>query len=157
MILSSPGLVPRIGVVRRAAARLGRLVAPDLRVPHGLPLHKLSHDPGVLPQVTSDRLTHALVTPRLVTFMLDDGERAIADAARCRVPTLLLVAGDDWLVRAEGSRRFHAALPAGVGSLHEYPALYHELLQERPPDRATVLGDLMAWLGGQLASARRGR
>lgn len=151
MILSSPGLVPRIGPIRRAAARIGRRIAPNLRLPHGLPLHKLSHDLAVLPQLTIDPLTHTLVTPRLVTFMIDHGARAIADAPRCHVPTLLLVAGDDWLVVPDGARRFHAALPPGVGTMHEYPALYHEVLQERLPDRTTVLADLTTWLGGQLA------
>ena len=150
MMLSSPGLVPRIGPVRRAAARLGSRLVPDLRVPHGLPLDRLSHDPAVLPMVKDDPLCHTLVTPRLVQFMIDAGERAIADAPRCRVPALLLVAGDDHLVRPEGARRFHAALPPQVGTMHEYAALYHEVLQERAEDRERVVGDLLSWVEARL-------
>ena len=151
MVLSSPGLVPRITAVERLAVRVGHRIAPNLRVPHGLPLDKLSHDPAVEAQVRGDPLAHDRVTPRLVAFMLNGGARAIGDAPRCRVPTLLLVAGDDHLVRPEGARRFHAALPPGVGTLHEYPALYHELFQERASDREAVIADLLGWLRGQAA------
>lgn len=153
MVLSSPGLVPNINLVQRAAARVGRRIAPSLRVPHGLPLERLSHDPAVAPAMRADPLVHDRVTPRLVGFMLDAGERAIADAARCTVPTLLLVAGDDHLVRPEGARRFHARMQPGVAILHEYPALYHEVLQERAPDRARVMADLVGWLRGRLGVA----
>ena len=153
MVLSSPGLVPNIDAVQRAAARAGSRVAPALRVPHGLPLDKLSHDPSVEPAMRADPLVHDRVTPRLVRFMLDAGERAIADAPRCTVPTLLLVAGDDRLVRPDGARRFHTRMQPGVSVLHEYPGLYHELFNERATDRARVMADLGAWLRGRLGVA----
>jgi alpha-beta hydrolase superfamily lysophospholipase len=150
MVLSSPGLVPRIDLLQRLAARVGAMLVPSLRVPHGLPLDKLSHDPAVEPALRADPLVHDRVTPRLVRFMLDAGERAIADAARCTVPTLLLVAGDDRLVRPEGARRFHAGMQPGVSVLHEYPQLYHELLNERLDDRTRVVQQLTDWLRGRL-------
>ena len=152
IVLSAPALVPRVNAVERFTARVGSRHAPGLRVPHMLPLHRLSHDPAVVLALAADKLVHDRVTPRLVQFMLDAGERAIADAPRCTTPTLLLVAGDDRLVDPGGARRFHAALPAGVGELHEYPSLYHELFQERDTDRQRVLGDLDAWLRARLAS-----
>lgn len=145
MILSSPGLVPRVNAVQRLAARLGARVAPTLRVPHGLPLDRLSHDPAIARAVRSDPLAHDRVTPRLVTFMLDEGPRAIADAATCRVPTLLQVAGDDRLVDPAGARAFFERLPTGVGTWREYPGLYHEVYNEREPDRGRVIEDLVAW------------
>jgi alpha-beta hydrolase superfamily lysophospholipase len=153
MVLSSPGLVPRVNVLQRLAARVGALLVPSLRVPHGLPLDKLSHDPAVEPTLRADPLAHDRVTPRLVRFMLDAGERAIADAAGCTVPTLLLVAGDDRLVRPDGARRFHARMQPDMSMLHEYPALYHELFNERPADRARVLDDLARWLRDRLGVA----
>lgn len=64
---------------------------------------------------------------------------------------LLLVAGDDGLVDARGSRELAAALAPGVGTLHFYDGLYHEVFNEREPDRARVLGDLGAWVERQLS------
>jgi len=94
------------------------------------------------------------VTPRLAQFILDAGEQARRDAPRFDVPTLLLVAGSDRLVDPSGARDFAAALPAGRATLHVYDALYHEVLNEREPDRTRVLADLRAWLAARLADAR---
>ena len=148
LVLSSPALVPRITWIERVAARIGRVIAPNLRLPHRLPMHKLSHDPAVLAAATADTRMHILVTPRLVAFMLDAGARALADAARCGVPTLLLVAGDDHFVRADASRRFAAALPEAT--LEFYEPLYHEVFNELAANRAEVLADLRAWTRREL-------
>jgi alpha-beta hydrolase superfamily lysophospholipase len=150
MILSSPALAPRLSALDRLATRVGMRLAPDMRVPHRLPLHHLSHDPAVLKALATDPLVHDRVTPRLVSFMLAAGRQAIADAPRCRVPTLLLVSGDDRLVRREGAIAFHAALPDGVGELHLYDALYHEVFNEVENDRAQVFSDLAGWLERRL-------
>jgi alpha-beta hydrolase superfamily lysophospholipase len=148
MVLSSPALVPRITWVERLAARVGSRLLPNLRVPNRLPMTHVSHDPEVVAGIPGDPDMHGLVTPRLVAFLLDGGARAIADAARCDVPTLLQVAGTDRFVDPAGAERFHARLPAGVGTLRRYEPLYHEIYNERPADRAHVLADLADWLAG---------
>lgn len=150
MVLSSPALRPRVSRIDRWAAELGNRWLPNLRVPNRLPMHQVSHDPDVVAAVQADAEMHDRVTPRLVAFMLAAGEAAIADAARCDVPTLLQIAGDDRFVDPAGAEAFHARLPAGVGTLRRYDALYHEIYNERPADRAVVLGDLAAWLRGRV-------
>jgi alpha-beta hydrolase superfamily lysophospholipase len=146
LILSSPAL--RLLLTR---AQLGLLaaalrVAPDRAVPNRLPLEKLSHDPAIVAAYRADPAVHDRVTPRLTRFLLDAGVAARRDAARCTVPTLLLVSGQDGLVDARGAREFAAALPPGVGTLHVYDDLYHELFNELEPGRGRVLADLAAWL-----------
>ncbi len=84
----------------------------------------------------------AFATPRLTAFILDAGECALRDAAKLDVPALLLVAGEDRLVDPQGAREFAAALPPGRGTLHCYAPLWHEVFNEREPDRSRVLGDL---------------
>lgn len=152
MVLSSPALVPRLTVADRWAAALGSRLAPALRVPSRVKLHRLSHDPAVEAAIRADADAHDRVTPRLVAFMVRAGEAAIADAPRCTVPTLLQVAGDDALVDPDGARRFHARLPAGVGTLRVYDTLYHEIYNERAEDRARVLADLTEWIGAEVLS-----
>ncbi len=65
-------------------------------------------------------------------------------ASALTIPVLLLVSGHDRLVDAQGSRDFHAQLPAASARLIEYPSLYHELFNEI--DAAQVFGDLDDWL-----------
>jgi alpha-beta hydrolase superfamily lysophospholipase len=137
---------------------LARRLAPDRAFPNRLPVGKLSHDPREVAQYKADGLNHDRITPRLYDFMVDAGEAARRDAPQFTVPTLLLVAGADALVDARGAREFSAALPPSVGTLHWYDGLYHELFNEREPDRSLVLDDLAGWLeerlGGQAASAQ---
>ena len=152
LILSSPALrPPPISRVQRALLRVARRLAPDLGAPNRLPLDKLSHDPGEVAAYRADALVHDRITPRLYDFLVDAGAAARRDAPRLNVPTLLLVAGADQLVDPAGAREFAAALAPGVGTLHWYDGLYHELFNEREPDRARVLGDLGAWLERRLA------
>jgi alpha-beta hydrolase superfamily lysophospholipase len=61
-----------------------------------------------------------------------------------KIPTLMLVAGDDHLVDPEGSKRFFARLPSGLGQMHLYPDFYHEVFNEIEAGRP--LGDLREWL-----------
>lgn len=150
LILSSPALIARMGTVERALAAIGRRLMPDKPMPNRLPIDKLSHDPAEVAAYKADPDVHDRLSVRLLDFLLDAAARARADAGRVTVPVLGLVAGADALVDPQGSREFFAALPAGIGTLHWYDELYHELFNEREPDRARVLGDLRAWLEARL-------
>jgi alpha-beta hydrolase superfamily lysophospholipase len=37
-------------------------------------------------------------------------------------------------------------MPSGRVTLREYPGLYHEIFNEREPDRTQVLSDLRDWI-----------
>jgi alpha-beta hydrolase superfamily lysophospholipase len=153
LILSSPALRVSAGPAETALLAVARRVANDRAFPNRLPVGKLSHDPREVAAYKADGLNHDRITPRLYDFLVDAGAAARRDAPRFTVPTLLLVAGADALVDARGSRELSAALPAGVGTLHWYDGLYHELFNEREPDRTLVLDDLAAWLEAQLGGA----
>lgn len=149
LVLSSPALktrVPRFAewVVHQTARFL-----PNAARPHGLPLGKISHDAEVLTEAQADPHNHRIASPRLIDFIIDAGAQARRDAGKVRVPTLLLVAGEDYLVEPEGAREFFHALPPGIGTMRWYDGLYHEVFNEREPDRARVLGDLTSWVERQ--------
>jgi alpha-beta hydrolase superfamily lysophospholipase len=146
LVLSSPALRVTLSRAQRALLRAGLRLAPDRAVPNRLPSDKLSHDPAVGAAYRADPLVHDRISPRLTRFLLEAGAAARRDAARFTVPTLVLVAGRDHLVDASGARDFAAALPRGVGTLRVYDELYHELFNEREPERARVLDDLARWL-----------
>jgi alpha-beta hydrolase superfamily lysophospholipase len=146
LVLSSPALRLWLSRAQRGLLAAGLRVAPDRAVSNGLPLDQLSHDPEVVAAYRADPQVHDRVTPRLTRFLIEAGAAARRDAPRCTVPTLLLVSGRDHLVDARGAREFAAALPPGVGTLRVYDDLYHELFNEREPDRSRVLTDLVGWL-----------
>ena len=147
LVLSSPALRSHASPgLRRLAATLARL-APNLRLRNGLELERLSHDPRVAAAYRGDPLCHDRVSPRLANFIFRAGASCIADAARLEVPSLLLVAGDDALVDAGGSRDFSAAAARTRQLTTRYfAALYHELFNEAEPSRTQVLLQLEDWL-----------
>ncbi|MEW9622984.1 alpha/beta hydrolase [Rhodanobacter geophilus] len=148
LLLSSPALRSHASPgLRRLAATLAQLL-PSLRLRNGLDLERLSHDPQVVAAYRDDPLCHDRVSPRLADFIFRAGATCIADASRLEVPTLLLVAGDDALVDASGSRDFSAAAAHTKKLTTRYFAgLYHELFNEAEPGRGQVLRQLEDWLG----------
>ncbi len=146
LVLSSPGLKSYISGPLRALTRILAMVLPNLAVPHGLPLHTISHDPEVLADAATDPLNHALITPRMTIFILEAGEAAIRDAGNVSMPVLVQAAGADKLVDPEGAKAFAAAAPAGRCTLKVYEGLWHEVYNERERDRSRVLTDLSAWV-----------
>lgn len=146
LVLSSPALKLPLRALDRWRVRLGAALAPNKTQPHGLPLDKISHDQDVPVATKRDPFCHDRVSPRLVSFLLDSGLKARRGAARIEIPTLLLVSGDDRLVDPEGAREFARAMPSGRVTLYEYEELYHEVFNEREPDRSRVLGDLRDWI-----------
>lgn len=151
LVLSSPGLALHVTGLRAAVLKLARRLIPDRSFPNELPVDKLSHERRELEAYRDDELVHDRITLRMYGFLADAGAAVRRDAARLTVPTLLLVAGDDGLVAAHGSRELAARLAPGVGTLHVYDGMYHEIFNEREPDRTRVLGDLTAWLERQLS------
>jgi alpha-beta hydrolase superfamily lysophospholipase len=146
LILTSPALDTHIGKRDRLLVSLTHHVLPNMPRRNGLDASKISHDPEVVAAYRADPLVHDRVTPRLVKFILDSGEIALARAPRWRVPTLLLWAGDDHLVRAAGSERFAALAPKDVVTARGFPGLYHEILNESEPARSEVFAMIRAWL-----------
>ena len=144
LVLSSPALDAGLSALQKLlVATLSRL-APGLRVGNGLELDFLSHARSVVEAYRADPLCHDRIGARLARFLANEGAAVLAAAPAWQVPTLLLYAGDDRLVNPAGSRAFaEAAPPAFVSSLC-FPALYHEIFNER--DAEPVFDALHGWL-----------
>jgi alpha-beta hydrolase superfamily lysophospholipase len=91
-----------------------------------------------------DRRVHDRISARLAHFIDSNGPRVLAAAPDWRVPTLLMYAGDDHLVKPEGSRAFAAAAPRNKVHAQAFEGLYHEIFNEADP--SAVFGTLKAWL-----------
>lgn len=144
LVLSSPGLDPGLSALQKLLIAVLSRVAPTLRVGNGLDDRYLSHDPAVVQGYRADPLCHDRVGARLARFLADEGAIVQAAAPRWTVPTLLVYAGDDRLVKPAGSRRFAEAAPAAVLGATCFPALYHEIFNELEAE--PVFGTLARWL-----------
>jgi alpha-beta hydrolase superfamily lysophospholipase len=147
LVLSSPALRAYAAPwLRRLAGGLARAL-PDLPLRTGLPPAGLSHDVRVIEAYRGDPLCSNHVTPRMADFIFRAGASCIADAARLRVPTLLLAAGSDRLVDPSGSRDFaDAARGATPLTARFFDTLFHELFNEAEAGRRQVLAQLEGWL-----------
>jgi alpha-beta hydrolase superfamily lysophospholipase/predicted GNAT family N-acyltransferase len=157
LVLSSPALAVDLAAPMRAAVSVLQALAPSLALGNGLDADRLSHDAAAVRAYREDPLVHDRISARLIGWIRQAGERARAGASTLTVPTLLLVAGDDAMVQAEGSHAFARAAPAGTVRLHGYDGLYHELFNEAQPGRDAVLDDLDHWLRERLSAGARSR
>ena len=152
LVLSSPALHLGMSGVQRALLRLLKPLLPRLAVSNGLKPEWISRDPSVVKAYVDDPLVHDRVTPRLVQFLLEAGERVRRDAAGWQVPTLLLWAGADRCVNPQGSAAFAAAAPPSLVRYKRYAPMAHEIFNE--PEREEVIADLARWLQSLHANLR---
>jgi alpha-beta hydrolase superfamily lysophospholipase len=144
LVLSSPAIDPGMSRAQKLLLAVTAPLVPDLAVNNGLKPAWISRDPAVVQAYRDDPLVHDRVTPRLVRFLVDGGRRVLERAPQWAVPTLLIYAGSDRCVSPHGSAAFAAAAPKQVATVREFPALYHEILNE--PERHQVFAVLDAWL-----------
>jgi len=144
LVLSSPALDAGIGPLQKKLMRLLYRWAPNLALGNGLDASKISHSSTVVDAYANDRLVHDRISARLAHFIDSNGPRVVAAAPRWHVPTLLLYAGADRLVRPDGSRAFAAMAPRDKVTSHCFDGLYHEIFNEQDP--SAVYGALRAWL-----------
>ncbi len=149
LILSSPALAIRISAMELKLLTIMRVIAPRLGLPNGLQTQYLSHDARVVAAYKADPLVHGKISARLLSSMLASIAYCEEHAAALSIPALLLVAGDDHLVDAEGSKRFFSRVPPERARMTVYDTLYHEIFNETASDRPVA--DLCAWLDAQAA------
>jgi len=144
LVLSSPDLEPVLSPFQKLLLAVLPRIAPRLRVRNGIDPGDLSHDPVVARAYRDDPLTHDRVGSHLARFLAFEGATVQGAAPSWPVPTLLLYAGSDRLVRPAASRDFAlAAAPTGRVEAHCFESLYHEIFNEL--DAEPVFDALRRW------------
>jgi alpha-beta hydrolase superfamily lysophospholipase len=144
LILSSPALRIRLNGGQKILLKILSAIAPGFGAPNGLNSNYLSHDRAVVDAYNNDPLVHRKTSPRLLLGMLDAVEYAQSHAPAMKLKTLLLVAGDDHFVDPAGSEAFFNHFPPKIGTMHRYPALYHEIFNEI--EAKQVFDDMREWV-----------
>jgi alpha-beta hydrolase superfamily lysophospholipase len=144
LIMSSPALDPGLSSFQKFLVSVLPKLAPNLRVGNGVKPQFISHDPAVVAAYRADPLVHDRISARLARFIAQASAQTVAMATQWTVPTLLMYAGADRLLNAQGSRTFAANAPKNVVTAVCFDDLYHEIFNER--DAAPVFATLNAWL-----------
>ena len=132
---------------KKSLSRILIRVAPALQVPLDLEQSSLTHDLEDLARLKSDPLSLKQVTSAWYFASLLAIEQAASHISKIDTPTLWLVAGEEKIVsKTMIHSTFIQMKPAGKHTLKEYPGLYHELHNEREPDRSEILKDVLGWL-----------
>ena len=79
------------------------------------------------------------IAANVLVDLHDTSARLIDDAGAIRVPTLLLAAGADWVVKLGPQRRLFERLGAPMKRMKVFPGMYHDLLHEK--DRRLVIDE----------------
>lgn len=148
LILSSPALMTRAAGGLVLFGKVMAVLAPNMAMSNQLLVEYVARDLAVVDAYRKDPLVHPAITPRLFAWIVNAGKTLRDAAPAWKTPTLVMFAGADRLVDPAGARAFVAALPAGVGVAHEYPAFYHEIFND--PEKDAPLGDMEAWLAPRM-------
>ncbi|WP_162845176.1 alpha/beta hydrolase [Hydromonas duriensis] len=147
LVFSSPAMRLHINWLQKILLKVGMALFPNapLSVP-AVDTDKLSHDATVGVAYRRDSLVHKKLSPRLANFMRIGGDEVRAKVSVFTMPTLLMYAGDDYIVDASGSDDLAALLTQPHVQIKRYDAGYHELFSESEPMRSQILSDLATWL-----------
>ncbi|MGO9470245.1 MAG: lysophospholipase [Isosphaeraceae bacterium] len=150
LILSNPAL--RVAMpIPPAKLKVGRFLlkyAPWITLRGDLRPGLLTRDLAIQEEHRSDPLRHGRMSAPLFFGMVEGGEMAIARAGEIRLPTLLLVGGQDPIIDPASAREFFDRMGSVDKTMHFYPKMLHEPMSE--VGREQVFDDLTRWLSPRL-------
>lgn len=145
-VISAPALIigTHPGPLLKGILRIVTAVVPNLRIPQGLDINKISHDRTAVEKFKNDPLRHEKLSFRLANDMIRNGEWCLNHATKLTIRTLLIHGNADEFTAVEGSRQFAAAAQASLLTFKEWDNLYHEIHNE--PESGEVLNYIADWL-----------
>jgi alpha-beta hydrolase superfamily lysophospholipase/SAM-dependent methyltransferase len=109
----------------------------------------LTHDPKQAELYRSDPLVFPQIAVNMLLDLHDTSTRLLADAGAITVPTLLLAAGSDWIVKQSAQRQFFDGLSSPVKQMEVLPDFSHAIFHEK--DRHLVVAKVRAFIQERFA------
>jgi len=91
----------------------------------------LTHDPDQAKDYQADPLISRQIAVNVLLDVYDTSTRLLADAAAINAPTLLLVAGSDWVVNRSAQQRFFDLLGSPVKQMEVLAGFHHAIFHEK--------------------------
>ncbi|WP_246031557.1 alpha/beta hydrolase [Salibacterium salarium] len=151
VILSSPclGLYEYPSRMQEMATRMMHRLTPTLSSQSGLKAEYITRDPEVREAYQQDELNITTVTARWYQEMLKAMKTSMLHTERYpNVPTLVMQAGEDYVVDKHVTHRWFNRLEIADRALKEWDGLYHELLSE--PEKEEVFRFMMNFIHQRL-------
>ena len=111
--------------------RLSQVFRPKAFIQSYVKARMLTHDQEQADKYMADRLITRAIAVNLLIGLYDTSTRLLKDAGAIQVPTLLLSAGSDWVVKLSAQRRFFDGLSSSIKEMHVYPGFYHDIFHEK--------------------------
>jgi alpha-beta hydrolase superfamily lysophospholipase/SAM-dependent methyltransferase len=97
----------------------------------------LTHDAEQARAYAADSMIFRQIAVNILLDLHDTSTRLMADAGAINVPTLMLSAGSDWVVKLSAQKEFFDRLSSKVKEMEIYPELSHAIFHET--ERAKVI------------------
>jgi len=145
MILAAPwlGLAMPVPWFKKALSPAFGRLWPTLTMGNGLRAADISRNPELEEIRAHDPLIHHVATARWFEEVLRTQLRIRTSPPTLRLPTLVLVAGQDRIVSSAATLTFIQTAGPAV-AVRRYEAAYHDLFIE--PEQDQVVADILAWL-----------
>ena len=112
----------------------------------------LTHDPEQAAAYSADPKIFRQIAVNILLDLYDTSTRLLADAGAITVPTLLLVAGSDWVVKNSAQKTFFNRLSSPVKRMEILPGFYHAIFHEK--ERARVVTKARQFILERFAQTR---
>ena len=151
LIVSSPLLgVPKPpSPVLKAVARIMSVIWPALSFDNRLDPSFISHDGDEVRAYEQSERVHSRISARWFTRCMSEIEKTGGSPEAITSPILMQIAGEDHLVSTPAAIAYFNALTVADKTLFHYETLYHEIYNEKRPDRERVLADLKEWVAAR--------
>jgi alpha-beta hydrolase superfamily lysophospholipase len=104
----------------------------------------LTHDPEQARAYNEDTLIFRQIAVNVLLDLFDTSRRVAADAGAIVTPTLLLAAGNDWVVKLSAQKRFFAGISSPIKRMEVLPGFYHAIFHEK--DRQLLCDKIRAFV-----------
>jgi alpha-beta hydrolase superfamily lysophospholipase/ubiquinone/menaquinone biosynthesis C-methylase UbiE len=104
----------------------------------------LTHDPKQAAEYQNDPLISKSIATNILLDLHDTSTRLLDDAGAIRMPTLLLSAGSDWVVKNAAQRKFFNRLGSTAKQHAHFDGFYHAILHER--DRSVPIARIREFI-----------
>jgi len=151
-IFSCPfmGLGVPVPAWKRKLAELLSGPFPGLSLPSGLDPKDLSHDENIVNAYINDPKIFKNATARWFVECLKNHELVIQEAKKIQVPTQVMQGLADKVVQPSKTKEFYDHLTVSDKKWIGYDGLYHEILNEKQPERKKVYEDVLTWVKNHL-------